>query len=101
MSRPLVTVHRIVAEPVQVEVPAQCPRETCGADLTAPDALEIYEYGVRIYQGRLDGAEAGGVALNYDLGYRDGDCGLPVETIQCARCGCTIADGAPPRRADA
>lgn len=76
-----------------VEIPATCPNDKCGADLTQPDALKIAEY--------IDATYLGSLTADNECGYDYGESGfdwhgednITGTAFYCRACSTTIAEG--------
>jgi hypothetical protein len=83
---PKVTVCDLVVREREVDVPSKCPR--CGADLTFPGSMKVWEFQDQCRPAHFDDAEQEG--LNWgDCLPSSGETFMPVE-FQCKECEHTL-----------
>lgn len=88
-----VMVHDMVVLWREIEIPARCPGEKCGADMTVSGALRVHEYQDQSRGAHLKGANERPDDLNYDDDPPEqGDDTVEVE-YRCRQCGHEFAVG--------
>lgn len=105
-----VNVTDIFTRVREVELPDACG---CGADLTDPGALHLWEWNEAVWSARLpcgangiDEIEQGGVLVDGASSPEFGEDWIPHVAYYCASCGTNLAEGehreleepAPPNR---